>query len=449
MSKSNKKERNIYLDYAASVLPNPSSIHKQGVSAGKKLQDARIKVATILNARPEEIIFTSGGTESNNLAIQGIIFGRPTSEFWTPRIQVSNTRQNRQKSLPHIITTNIEHPSVLETCKILEKRGLAEISIISVEKNGIVDPKKIKKEIKKNTVLVSVNYANNEIGTIQPIKEIAKEIRHYKKSRLAEFSQVLGSPSRVRLARPFENSLSGTFSSFPFFHTDAVQAVNYLDINVEKLGIDLLSFSGSKIVGSGKVGVLYKKKSVQLAPIFGGGDQEGGLRPGTENLEEIIKFANALEILQKIKNKENIRLIKLRNYFFEKLQKMSKVPFDTNEEGIIINGDLEKRLPNIINITISKIPSELLVIELSEKGIMTSSKSACKSSQKEGSYVIGAIRNAEALLPPAGGSKASADTSADTIGGIRFSFGEKTTKADIDYTISSLFKIINKLKKWY
>ena len=113
MSKSNKKERNIYLDYAASVLPNPSSIHKQGVSAGKKLQDARIKVATILNARPEEIIFTSGGTESNNLAIQGIIFGRPTSEFWTSRIQVSNTRQNRQKSLPHIITTNIEHPSVL------------------------------------------------------------------------------------------------------------------------------------------------------------------------------------------------------------------------------------------------------------------------------------------------------------------------------------------------
>ena len=156
----------------------------------KNFQDARIKVATILNARPEEIIFTSGGTESNNLAIQGIIFGRPTSEFWTPRIQVSNTRQNRQKSLPHIITTNIEHPSVLETCKILEKRGLAEISIISVEKNGIVDPKKIKKEIKKNTVLVSVNYANNEIGTIQPIKEIAKEIRHYKKSRLAEFSQV-------------------------------------------------------------------------------------------------------------------------------------------------------------------------------------------------------------------------------------------------------------------
>jgi len=167
MAKSNKI---IYLDYAAGVSANSSSIHEEGIKAKKKLQNARGEVANILGARPTEIIFTSGGTESNNLAIQGVISG-----CWTPGFQVSNIR------CPHIITTNIEHPSVLETFKILQKRKLAEISIVPVEVNGIVDPKKIKKEIKKNTVLVSVMYANNEIGTIQPIREIAREIRYYKK----------------------------------------------------------------------------------------------------------------------------------------------------------------------------------------------------------------------------------------------------------------------------
>lgn len=429
MVKSNKNKKNIYLDYASSLIPNPSSIHKDGVKQAKKLKDARMKVTTILNARPEEIIFTSGGTESNNIAIQGMVFG-----CWTPELLVSNTRKQgisktTKQFLPHIITTNIEHPSVLETCKMLSRRGLAEISIVEVETNGIVDFKKIKKEIKKNTILISVNYANNEIGTIQPIREIAKEIRHYKKSRSAEFSQVLGSPSRVRSARPFENSLSGTFPSFPFFHTDAVQAVNYLDINVEKLGVDLLSLSGAKIIGAGRVGVLYKKKSVKLEPIQFGGDQEGGLRPGTENLPEILKFANAIEYIQKIKEKENIRLAKLKKYFIEKLKKLDKIL----SINIIFNGDTEKSLPNIINITIPKIPSELLVIELSEKGIMTSSKSACKSSQKEGSYVIQAI-NPEIDKE---------------IGGVRFSLGYKTTKKDINYTILSLSQIIKKLKKWY
>jgi len=162
MSKSNKKLNKIYLDYAASAEPNPSSIHLVGVEAKAKLQNSRKEVADILGARSEEIIFTSGGTESNNLAIQGVVLA------W------------RGKMLPHIITTNIEHPSVLKTFKLLEKRKLAQISIVEVESSGLVDPKKIKKEIKKNTVLVSVMYANNEIGTIQPIKEIAKEIRHWK-----------------------------------------------------------------------------------------------------------------------------------------------------------------------------------------------------------------------------------------------------------------------------
>jgi len=303
--------------------------------------------------------------------------------------------------LPHIITTNIEHPSVLETYKLLEKRKLAEISIVSVEKNGIVNPKKIKKEIKNNTILVSVMYANNEIGTIQPIKEIGREIKHWKKMQ-----QNL-TPSPLSLI-------------FPLFHADAVQAVNYLDLNVEKLGVDLLTLSGSKIEDAGRVGVLYKKKSVVLVPVFGGGDQEQGIRPGTENLPEILKFAKALKQTEATKETEVKRLTLLRDYFIKKI-------------NLDLNGDLQNRLPNNVNITFPNIPSELLVVELSERGIMTSAKSACKSGEVGGSYVIKAIC-----------SKKDSE-----IGGVRFSFGKETTQKDIDYTIKALSEILQKLKKWY
>lgn len=376
MAKSNK---NIYLDYAASVLPNPSSIHSAGVLAKNKLESSRTIVASVLSAHKDEIIFTSGATESNNLAIQGVVLA---SSFF-----------------PHIITTNIEHPSVLETFKLLEKRKLAEISIVPVEENGIVDPKKIKKEIKENTILVSVMYANNEIGTIQPIKEIAKEIRHY----------------------------NNTNHKKVLFHTDAVQVVNYLDLNVERLGVDLLSISGAKIEDSGRVGLLFKKRNISLANVFGGGDQEMGLRPGTENLQETIKFSSAFKKTQDLKEKENKRLTKLRDYFVQKIIK------NFGEFSVLVNGDLENRLPNNINITFPKIPSDLLVIELSAKGIMASSKSACKSSKAEGSYVIKAI-HPEADLE---------------IGGLRFSLGRDTKKSDIDYTIKTLSVILQKLKKWY
>jgi cysteine desulfurase len=383
------------MDYAASVSPNPSSIHVLGVEAKMKLQNARAEVANILKTRPEEIIFTSGGTESNNLAIQGVVL-----RTW----ELGSQEGAELQQIPHIITTNIEHPSVLETFKMLQKRKLAEISIVSVEKNGIVDPKKIKKELKRNTILVSVMYVNNEIGTIQPIKEIAKEVRYFRKH-------------------------SKNLSVFPLLHTDAVQAVNYLDLNVEKLGVDLLSLSGSKIEGAGRVGVLYKKKSVSLAAIFSGGDQEMGLRPGTENLPEILKFSKALKLVQENKEKESKRLTKLRDYFFNKLHHSNIL---TNI-GMIINGDLENRLPNNINISFPKIPSDLLVLELSAKGIMVSSKSACKSSQKEGSYVIQAIRPESDI----------------EIGGLRFSLGKNIIKSDIDYTIKVLVEILKKSKKWY
>jgi len=409
MVKSNqnfqKKLRKIYLDYASSAEANPSSIHSFGMEAKAKLENARKKVSRVLDAHLNEIIFTSGGTESNNLAIQGVL--NAVSE-----------------KIPHIITTNIEHPSVLETFKLMKKKKLAEISIVPVEANGLVDPKKIKKEIKKNTVLVSVMYANNEIGTIQPIREIAKEIRHYKKTRKGEvLEHGYFSAEKFLVLAPSRSQVSKT-SPFPVFHTDAVQAVNYLDLNVERLGVDLLSLSGSKIEGAGRVGVLYKRRGVQISNIFGGGGQEWGLRPGTENLPEILKFSEALEKVQATKEKETKRLTKLRDYFTAKLQK---------DFNFIFNGDLENRLPNNVNITIPNIPSDLLVIELSAKGIMASAKSACESGDGKASYVIKAIR-----------PKAK-----ETDGSLRFSLGRQTTKKDIDYTIKVLSQILNKLKRWY
>ena len=376
MLESNK----IYMDYAAGVSANPSSIHSLGTAAKKKLENARREVANILGARASETIFTSGGTESNNLAIQGVLLA------------------SYSKKLPHIIATNIEHSSVLETFKLLAKRKIARISIVGVETDGIINPKKIKEQIRKDTVLVSVNYANNEIGTIQPLKEIAKEIRHYQKIN-----------KRKNI----------------FFHTDAAQAANFLDLNVKKLGVDLLTLSGSKIEGGGKTGALFKKEYVPLANIFGGGNQEGGLRPGTENLPEILKFSAALKSAQKIKEKELKRLTKLRDYFFFKL---SKIPFD-----IKFNGDLKNRLPNNVNITVRNIPSDLLVIELSVRGIMASAKSACNAGDGKASHVIKAIN-----------PKAK-----DTDGSLRFSLGRQTTKADIDYAVKALFEILTKLKKWY
>jgi len=409
MSKSNSSQRknraNVYLDYASSALlqhANPGAIHELGVKEKNKLKNARAIVAKILNVRNDEIIFTSGATESNNLAIGGLI-------------------QNFKK--PHIVTTNIEHASILEVCRHLEKTKQAEVTYVKVEQSGIVNLKKIKKALKKNTVLVSVMYANNEIGTVEPVKEIGKLIRHFNKIN----SQKI------------------------FFHTDATQAINYLPINIPQLGVDLMSFNGAKIYGPKGIGVLYIKKNTPISKIMFGGDQEFGLRPGTENVALAMELAKALQITEKIKVKETKHLTKLRDYFIKKLITSQKNNFlgssgeDTrplenhSSAPFIINGDLKNRLPNNINITIPNIPSDLLVIELSEKGIMSSSKSACKSSSAEGSYVIRALRSKIGL---------PAEALAEE-GGVRFSLGRQTTKADIDYTVKSLSEILTKLKKWY
>lgn len=391
MAKTSKKISNkiesIYMDYASSAKPNPGSIHNLGVKAKNELENARKMVAVVLNAHKDEIIFTSGGTESNNIAISGVVWSF-----------VEKYKKN--KSTPHIIISNIEHPSVLDTCRMLEQRGLAEVTVVPVDNTGIVDPKKIKKEIRNNTVLISIMYANNEVGAVEPIKEIGKEIRHFRKNKKNQ-------------------------DGFPLFHTDAVQAVNYLDLNVESLHVDMMTIAGSKIYNADKVGVFYKRRNVNISPIYAGGNQEYGLRPGTQDTEGIARFAYALEYTRKIKEKEFIRLTKLREYFTDKLKKI-------NSE-IIFNGDMKKVLPNIVNITIPNIPSDLLVLELDVRGVYVSSKSACKEGDGKASYVLEALNK----------------NYKEKDGSIRFSFGRDTKKTDIDFALKSLKEILQKLKKWY
>jgi cysteine desulfurase len=247
-------------------------------------------------------------------------------------------------------------------------------------------------------------YANNEIGTVQPIGEIAKEIRHYKKGK----------------------------SNFPLFHTDATQAMNYLETsNVEKLGVDMMSFNGSKIYGPKGIGVLYKKRGVELTPIYSGGEQEFGLRSGTENVAPIAGLALALEITNKIKIKEVERLTKLRDYAIEKLLNIK-----VGDYKIILNGSKEVRLPNNINISISLITSELLVIELDAKGIEVSSRSACKEGGEDESYVLKALRIAQ-------GEKLNEEE-----GSLRITLGRQTTKRDLDKFVNVLANILEKYKKW-
>ena len=418
---------NIYMDYASatpmdpSVLKvfskisrgnyaNASAIHAIGEKSRVILENSRTEISKILGTHNDEIIFTSGATESNNLAILGLLEEHLNffSHCALPGVPGGTLADKKNQDvpfagIPHIITTNIEHPSVLEVCRYLEENGKAEVTYIPVEISGIVDPKKIKKAIKSNTILISVMYANNEIGTIQPIREIAKEVRHYKKTNN---------------------------QTFPILHTDATQAINYLPINIEKLGVDLMSFNAGKIYGPKGVGILVKRRNIQLSPIIHGGEQERGFRSGTENLAGIVGLAESLKIVEILKEKEVVRLTKLRDYFIERLLQIGI----ENEIKIRLNGDKGERLPNNINISIAKIPSDLILIELSTRGIYVSEKSACKSGDKKASHVIKAINNPKIC------KKESS---------LRFSFGRQTEKKDIDFTLKQFSIILKKLKKWY
>lgn len=400
--KANKNR--IYLDYASATpldpkvggimrpyweeeYANPSALHSMGVRAKDAVETARRAIAAVLGAHADEIVFTSGGTESDNLAIIGAV--RAAKE---------------QIGRPHIVTTNIEHSAVLEACFASAGHGV-EVTYVPVGGNGIVDPKQIEKALRPETVLVSVMYANNEIGTIQPIVDIAKAIRHFRRYSVRK------------------ETASGR-EKYPLFHTDAVQAPNYLPLSTDTLGIDLLSLSSSKIYGPKGIGALYIRRGTPITPILFGGDQEMAMRPGTSPVPLIVGFAEALRLAQRLQAKESVRLSKLRDYFFGRIR--AKFP------RAIINGDTLARLPNNVNISFPGYESDFLVIELDAKGIFVSGKSACTSGDGEASHVIKALRP-------------DAD---ETEGSVRFSMGRQTTKKDLDAAISALSALFEKQEKW-
>jgi cysteine desulfurase len=377
--------KGIYFDYASTtpvdarvlkaMLPffsekagNPSSFHSAGLEAKNALDSARGSIASNLGCLPEEIIFTGSGTESCNLAIKGAALAA------------------RHKGR-HIITSKIEHHAVLNSCEWLEKEMGFAVTYLDVNGQGIVNPAAVEKAIRKDTVLISVMYANNEIGTVQPIKEIAMIARAH------------GIP----------------------FHTDSCQAAGYLDIDVRKLGVDLLTLNGSKIYAPKGVGLLFVRKGVELTPLIHGGAHEFGLRAGTENVASIVGLAKALEIAQRSRIAESKRLSVLRDFFIKGLL---KIP------GTVLNGHPQKRLPNNVNVSFLDIEGESILLHLDSFGIFASTGSACSSQSLEPSHVILAIRPRYEAAH----------------GSIRFSLGRKTTRKQIVFVLKVLPGIVEKLR---
>lgn len=385
--------RKIYLDYAATtyidskilnrMLPflkenfgNPSSLYLLGRRAKIAINDARQNISRILNVNPEEIIFTGSGTESDNLAVFGVV-------------------RAYQKFGKHIIVSKIEHKAVLEAVKKLEKEGF-KITYLGVDSRGLVNLSELKKSLRKDTILVSIMYANNEIGTIQPINDIAKIIKNFR-----SISQLI----------------------FPIFHTDACQAAGALDLKINRLGVDLLTFNGSKIYGPKGIGCLYVSKNIKLEPVIVGGGQENNLRAGTENVALIVGFAEALKLAEKLRKKESQRLKKIRDYLIKRILKI--IP-DSQ-----LNGHPIKRLPNNINVSFDGVEGESLVLMLDKQGVFASTGSACTSNNLDPSHVLLATGLAPKLAH----------------GSLRLTLGRKTTKLDLDYVLKILPGIVYKLRK--
>lgn len=386
----------IYLDHAATTpldarvektmrpfwrerFGNPSSLYKQGRQANEAVTKARSDIAAVLNCRPQEIIFTAGGTESINLAIQGL------------------AKALASKGKHHFITSAIEHHAVLKPLEALGQYGY-QTTLVEVDKHGVVKLDKLKAAVRKETVLISVMYANNEIGTVQPIAEIGKWVRQLNVQRLAK-----------KLPRIY-------------FHTDACQAGSSLDLDVSKLGVDLMTVNGSKIYGPKQTGLLYVKTGTPLQPLIYGGGQEKHRRSGTENVPGIVGLATALQLAQKERRRENQRLQKLRDYFITQLFK--KIP------QILLNGHPTQRLSNNINISLPGIDGEALLLYLDSYNIAVSTGSACSTVSQDPSHVIAALGR-----------------SPDEISGsIRFTLGRQTTKTELDYVLKVLPGIVDQLR---
>jgi len=388
-------KQKIYLDYAATTpvdaqvlekmlsyfsveFGNASSLHSFGRIVADAVTVARENLAHFFKCTKEEIIFTSGATESNNLAIKGAL-----------------RAHGKNKKIPHIITTVFEHSCVLKTCQKLEKEGRAEVTYLPVYADGIIKVSDLEKALKENTLLVSVMYVNNEIGTVQPIAQIGKLL------------------AKVNLGR--EEKI--------IFHTDATQAVAYFDTNVKKLGVDLLSMSAHKIYGPKGVGMLFVKKGTKIKQIQDGGAQEFALRAGTLNSTGIIGLGKAIEVLDKNKAKDAEKIKALRDYLISEILK--KIP------DIRLNGSRKKRSPNNANFSFSRVEGESLLLYLDSEGIAVSTGSACSSGSLSPSHVLLAL-----------GMKPE-----EAHGSLRITLGKYTTKKELTIFISKLEKIISKLRK--
>ncbi len=383
--------REIYLDNAATTpcekkvlkamepywskkYGNPSSFNDSGREAKKAVDEARNKIALLLGAKNREIVFTSSATEANNLAIFGTA--------------------NKTRGKKHIITSSIEHHSVLEPIGKLEKNGF-DITYFPVNKKGLIDLNELEKSVKPETFLVSIIYANNELGSVQPVKKIAKTMKG------------------------FENR--------PYFHIDAAQAQSHLDINVNNLGVDLMTLSSHKIHGPKGIAALYVRQGTGLEPLFFGGGQERGFRSSTEAVPLIIGFAEALEATNNLRETIYDKQEKLREYFVKGLRKVfPKVKINGPENP-------KDRVPHIVSAVFEGIESEQMLLHLDKHGIRASAGSACSSKEIEPSHVLKAI----------GLSKEEARST------IRFSFSRLTTRSEIDYVLEVLPKIANKIKKIY
>ncbi|OGO44946.1 MAG: cysteine desulfurase NifS [Chloroflexi bacterium RBG_16_60_22] len=377
--------RRIYLDYAATtpthpdvvaaMLPyftenfgNPSTIYSYGQEARGAVEEARTSVAALIGAADEEICFTSGGTESDNYALCGVAFA-------------NEDRGN------HIITSVIEHHAVLETCKFLETRGFG-VTYLPVDKYGLVDPDDVRKAITPRTLIVSVMHANNEVGTIQPLEEISKI----------------------------------THEAGAYFHTDAVQTVGHIPVDVDKLGVDLLSMSAHKLYGPKGIGALYIRKGTRLASFLHGGEQEKGRRAGTENVPGIIGLGKAAEITRAELECEALRLTGIRNKLISGILE--------SIDNTSLNGHPDRRLPNNVNVSINFVEGESILLNLDLEGICASTGSACSSGSLEASHVL----LATGCPPPL------------ARGSLRFTMGRGTTEQEVDRVLAVLPGIVARLR---
>lgn len=388
--------REVYMDHAATTpmqeevyqamrpffverFGNASALYKHGREAKEALADARRRVSHVFGCGSGEIIFTGSGTESDNLALFGIA-------------RKYKDRGNK------IVTTTFEHHAVLNAAKQLEKEGL-EVVYVPVDLDGKVKMNKLADAIDENTVLVSVMYANNEIGVVQDLSAIAKIIRDKKK----EWGRGV--------------------NDAPFLHTDACQVSGYLPLDVQKLGVDLVTINASKMYGPKGVGVLYVRRGVRLQPIIFGGGQENKLRSGTENIPAVVGLARALELAEADREKEVERLVPLRDYMIKQI--LEKIP------KCVLNGHASDRLANNVNVSILDIEGEAILLYLDEYGVSASTGSACDSSTLDPSHVVVALGHPYEFAH----------------GSMRFSLGRSTTKDDIDYVISVLKPVCALLRK--